>query len=396
MKKYDITQPVTLKKGVYRLNSERNFDYQLNRVINWDGGRLEDVQPIAAKIHTSADWKRELIALGDRAMSEERTGNAIAYYRMSEFFMYDGDPDKKKYYELATKLFYEYYADYFEGEQPRIERAEVPYENVKLPVMHVRPQGESKGTILIHGGNDSYFEEFLFSLLYLQEKGFEVYLFEGPGQGGVMRSQGMHFTHEWEKPVKAVLDTLGLDNVTIVGISLGGYLAPRAAAFDKRITKVVAWSVFPCFQDIIVGTQKPAMQKAFRVMMKLHARPVINLVFGKKAKKEPMIGWGLKHGCYAYEAKDAYDYARKLKLYDLEPVADKITQDMLIIGADRDHFIDYRLTGREINMLTNVKSLTFRLFTEKEEAQNHCNVGNGRIVLDAICDWISQINTRDE
>ena len=396
MKKYDITQPVTLKKGVYRLNSERNFDYQLNRVINWDGGRLEDVQPIAAKIHTSADWKRELIALGDRAMSEERTGNAIAYYRMSEFFMYDGDPDKKKYYELATKLFYEYYADYFEGEQPRIERAEVPYENVKLPVMHVRPQGESKGTILIHGGNDSYFEEFLFSLLYLQEKGFEVYLFEGPGQGGVMRSQGMHFTHEWEKPVKAVLDTLGLDNVTIVGISLGGYLAPRAAAFDKRITKVVAWSVFPCFQDIIVGTQKPAMQKAFRVMMKLHARPVINLVFGKKAKKEPMIGWGLKHGCYAYEAKDAYDYARKLKLYDLEPVADKITQDMLIIGAGRDHFIDYRLIGREINMLTNVKSLTFRLFTEKEEAQNHCNVGNGRIVLDAICDWISQINIRDE
>lgn len=394
MKKYDISQPITLKKGVYKLNSERNFDYQLNRVINWDGGRLEDVQPVAGNIHTSADWKRELIALGDKAMSEERTGNAIAYYRMSEFFMYDGDPDKKKYYELATKLFYEYYADYFEGENPRIELTSVPYENVKLPVMHVRPDGDSKGTILIHGGNDSYFEEFLFSLLYLQEKGFEVYLFEGPGQGGVMRSQGMHFTHEWEKPVKAVLDTLGLDNVTIVGISLGGYLAPRAAAFDKRITKVIAWSVFPCFQDIIVGTQKPAMQKAFRVMMKLHARPVIDLVFGKKARKEPMIDWGLKHGMYAYEANDAYGYAKKLKLYDLAPAADKITQDMLIIGANQDHFIDYRLIGREIDMLTNVKSLTFHLFTDKEDAQNHCNVGNGKIVLDEICDWITQINER--
>ena len=394
MKKYDISQPITLKKGVYKLNSERNFDYQLNRVINWDGGRLEDVQPVAGNIHTSADWKRELIALGDKAMSEERTGNAIAYYRMSEFFMYDGDPDKKKYYELATKLFYEYYADYFEGENPRIELTSVPYENVKLPVMHVRPDGDSKGTILIHGGNDSYFEEFLFSLLYLQEKGFEVYLFEGPGQGGVMRSQGMHFTHEWEKPVKAVLDTLGLDNVTIVGISLGGYLAPRAAAFDKRITKVIAWSVFPCFQDIIIGTQKPAMQKAFRVMMKLHARPVIDLVFGKKARKEPMIDWGLKHGMYAYEAKDAYGYAKKLKLYDLAPAADKITQDMLIIGANQDHFINYRLIGREIDMLTNVKSLTFRLFTDKEDAQNHCNVGNGKIVLDEICDWITQINER--
>ena len=395
MKKYDITQPIVLKKGVYRLNDERNFDYQLNRVINWDGGRLEDVQPVASRIKNSADWKRELIKLGDTAMSEERTGNAIAYYRMSEFFMYDGDPDKRKYYELASKLFYEYYADYFDGENPRIERYDVPYENVKLPVMHVKPSGECKGKILIHGGNDSYFEEFLFSLLYLQEKGFEVYLFEGPGQGGVMRVQGMHFTHEWEKPVKAVIDFFDLSDITIVGISLGGYLAPRAAAFDKRITKVVAWSVFPCFQDILVSMQPQSTQRAFHTLMKLHARPLLNLVFGKKAKKSPIIDWGIKHGCYAYEAPDAYSYAKKMKLYDLAPIADKITQDMLILGANGDHFIDYRLIGREINMLTNVRSLTFRLFTDKEDAQNHCNVGNGKLALDTICDWIVDINKRN-
>lgn len=34
----------------------------------------------------------------------------------------------------------------------------------------------------------------------------------------------------------------------------------------------------------------------------------------------------------------------------------------------------------------------FRLFTDKEEAQNHCNVGNGKIVLDTICAWITQID----
>ena len=80
----------------------------------------------------------------------------------------------------------------------------------------------------------------------------------------------------------------------------------------------------------------------------------------------------------------------------MKPRTEKITQDMLIIGADQDHFIDYRLIGREINMLKNVKSLTFRLFTDKEDAQNHCNVGNGKIVLDTICDWIIQINRRDD
>ncbi len=391
MKKYDVKQPIILKKGVYKLNDESNFNFQLNRVINWDGGRLIDIEKIAARIKVSADWKRELIALGNEAMSEERIENAIAYYRMSEFFMYDGDPDKKKYYQLATDLFYQYYADYFEGENPRIERFEVPYETVRLPVMRVVPKNENKGRILIHGGNDSYFEEFLFTILYLQEQGFEVYLFEGPGQGGVMRLQGMHFTHEWEKPVKAVLDYFDLDQITIIGISLGGYLAPRAAAFDKRIARVVAWSIFPCFQDVIVGMESPGVQKIFYLLMNLHAKPIINLIFNTLAKKEPVIDWGLKHGMYAYEANSAYDYARKLKLYDMEPVADKITQDMLIIGANEDHFIDYRIVSREINMLKNVKSLTFRLFTDKEDTQNHCNVGNGKLVLDTICNWITQI-----
>ena len=391
MQKYDVTKPVILKKGVYKLNDEANFNYQLNRVINWDGGRLEDVQKVAGKIHNSDDWKKELILIGDEAMKEGRTDNAIAYYRMSEFFMYDGDPDKRKYYEKATKLFYEYYADFFEGDHPRIERYDVPYENVKLPVMHVVPDCESKGTILIHGGNDSYFEEFLFTVLYMQEQGFEVYMFEGPGQGGVMRVQGMHFTHEWEKPVKAILDHFGLSDVTIIGISLGGYLAPRAAAFDKRITKVVAWSIFPCFQDILVSMQPQGTQKAFHTLMKLHARPLLNFVFGKKARKSPIIDWGIKHGCYAYEASDAYSYAQKLKLYDIAPVADQITQDMLILGANGDHFIDYHLIGKEINMLRNVRSLTFRLFTDKEEAENHCNVGNGKLAIDEILSWITRI-----
>lgn len=395
MEKYDVTKPVILKKGVYKLNGEANFNYQLNRVINWDGGRLEDVQKVSGKIHNSDDWKRELILLGDEAMKEGRIDNAIAYYRMSEFFMYDGDPDKRKYYEKATKLFYEYYADFFEGENPRIERYDVPYENVKLPVMHVVPYGESKGTILIHGGNDSYFEEFLFTVLYMQEQGFEVYMFEGPGQGGVMRVQGMHFTHEWEKPVKSILDYFGLSDVTIIGISLGGYLAPRAAAFDKRITKVVAWSIFPCFQDILVSMQPQGTQRAFHILMKLHARPLLDLVFGKKAKKSPIIDWGIKHGCYAYEAKDAYSYAKKLKLYDIAPVADQITQDMLILGASGDHFIDYHLIGKEINMLRNVRSLTFRLFTDKEEAENHCNVGNGKLAIDEILSWITRIGSKE-
>ena len=186
--------PVSFKRGVYHFNEERNFDFQLNRIIMWDGGRIEDIVPISQKIHNSETWKTELIKLGEQAEEEGRTENAIAYYRMSEFFMYDGDPDKKKYYKKATDMFYEFYREYFTN--GTVEQFQVSYEEVKLPVMHVKPVGERKDIILLHGGNDSYYEEFFFPMLYLAENGFEVYLFEGPGQGGVMRLQGKHFTHE--------------------------------------------------------------------------------------------------------------------------------------------------------------------------------------------------------
>lgn len=380
------------KKGMRQVNPQSNFNFQLNRVVTWDGGRWEDVEAVGPKIKTSADWKRELIALGDRAMAENRTENAIAYYRMSEFFMYDGDPDKKAYYLKATELFYAYYKEYFSS--GRVERFSVPYEDVTLPVMHAAAKGPCKDVVLLHGGNDSYFEELFFPMLYLAENGFETYLFEGPGQGGVVRVQGKHFTHEWERPVKAILDYFKLNDVTIIGASLGGMLAPRAAAFEKRISRVIAWSVFPDFQKVLLSAAGGGTTaKLAKWLIDHNCRGIVNTVFNKKAQKDEMIHWGLEHGKYAYEAKDAFDYAKKMGNYQMLNVADKITQDVLIVGANKDHFIPYTMVGEEIAALKNVRSLTFRLFTDQEDAGNHCNCGNVKLTFDTFMDWILQMKS---
>ena len=66
---------------------------------------------------------------------------------------------------------------------------------------------------------------------YIVDAGYEIILFEGPGQGAAHRKSSLYMTHEWEKPTSAVLDYFELTDVTLIGISLGGYLAPRAAAF---------------------------------------------------------------------------------------------------------------------------------------------------------------------
>ncbi|EJO5347264.1 alpha/beta fold hydrolase [Clostridium botulinum] len=380
---------ITFKKGVYSLNKEPNFNFQLNRVLMWNEGDLEDVKKIAYKIKNSETWKKELISIGNKAINEGKIKEAIAYYRMSEFFMYDKDPDKLKYYRLASDMFYDYYKEYFDDET--VIKYEVPYEEVKLPVLYAKAVGEKKDTILLHGGNDSYMEELFFVMLYFAENGFDVYLFEGPGQGDVMRTQGKHFTYKWENPVTTVIDYFGLQDITIIGASLGGMLAPRAAAYEKRIKRVIAWSIFPNFLSVVLSTMHPTQQKVLKLLMKLHAVPIVNLLFNIVAKKDATIEWGIKHGMYAYNAKSPYDYLVKLNKFQIEDIGNLIDQDVLVIGANEDHFINYKIFKKELDCLSNVRSLTFRLFTNKESASNHCNMGNTKLVLDTIIGWIEQI-----
>ncbi|WMJ81719.1 alpha/beta fold hydrolase [Clostridium sp. MB40-C1] len=377
---------ITFQKGLYNLNKEDNFNFQLNRIVMWNEGDLEDIKKIASKIKDSTTWKEELIKIGNQAVSQERIKEAIAYYRMSEFFMYDGDPDKIKYYKLATDMFYDYYKEYFED--GTVIQYEVPYEGVKLPVLYTKAVGEKKDTILLHGGNDSYMEELFFPMLYFAEKGFDVYLFEGPGQGGVMRTQGKHFTYRWEKPVTTVLDYLGIDDITIIGASLGGMLAPRAAAYEKRIKRVIAWSIFPNFFLVALGTVPYLLKKLVKMLMNFGVAPIFNWIFNMEAKKDPTVDWAIKHGMYAYNAKSPYEYLVKLNQFQIMDVGHLIDQDVLVLGANQDHFIDYKLFKEELDSLSNVRSLTFRLFTEKESASNHCNMGNTKLTLDTMINWI--------
>src|SRR5512138_2248479 len=175
----------SFKVGMYHLNDEPNFNFQLNRTIMWSGGDVDELRHAGPKIKDSSSWEIELVGLGEKALSEGRIVQAIAYFRMAEFFMFDGNPGKLEVYRKARTLFYAHYADCFENGV--ITRQSVPYENGRLPVWISVPDKEpARDVILMHGGNDSYMEEFLPMVLYLRDKGFAVYFFEGPGQGEVL------------------------------------------------------------------------------------------------------------------------------------------------------------------------------------------------------------------
>jgi len=387
------------KKGSYNFNDEPNFNFQLNRLVMWENGDPEEIQSVSKNIVDSESWVKTLLALAEKAEKKGQIDAQIGYLRMSEFFMFESNPLKLETYKKAKELFYSHNEQKIK--EHGIMSSKVPYEVGEkkgfLPVLYCKAKGECQGRILLHGGNDSYIEEFFDGLLYFQEKGFDVYLFEGPGQGGVLREQNIKFDYRWEKPVSAVIDYFKLEDVTIIGTSLGGYLAPRAAAYEKRITKVIGWSIFPDYFDVVMARIPKVVKKMMDIVFHLKLENIFNPVYKRLMEKDEMLKWGILHGIYAYGGETPMDYARKLRQFTLKGgVGEKITQDMLILGAKEDHFIDPKVFHIEYDVLPNVRSLALQLYSNKDDAGSHCNVGNMKLTLDTMITWIQQMNAKNE
>jgi pimeloyl-ACP methyl ester carboxylesterase len=379
--------------GSRQLHHEPNFNYQLNRLALWNGGDWDELAQAAKRINNAADWEREIILLGEKALADGRLPNAAGYFRMAEFFMFEGNPEKLKVYYKAKDLFERLNWAVFESGEVKRER--VSYMDSYLPVWAARPDGKIKDTILLHGGFDSYIEEFYPVIRYLVQNGYAAYLFEGPGQGETLRSGNLRFTHEWHKPVGAVLDHFGLDNVTLVGISLGGVLAPRAAAFEKRIHRVVGYSILPNLYDVFLSRQSNALRNAISAMLSMGQRRLLNHIAKGKLSRNPMLDWQINHAMYAFGTKTIFELLLELKKYCIADIGGLIEQDFLLLGAGEDHFIPPSFYKDVIDALPNARSLTYRLFTEKEYAGTHCSAGNVKLVLDFIDGWITSVKGRE-
>ena len=375
--------------GSRKLHPEPNFNYQLNRLALWNNGDWEELTQVATRIANAADWEREILALGEKALAEGQIQRAAGYFRMAEFFMYDGNPEKLSVYQKAKELFNQVNASVFDSGEVRRER--VPYMNTYLPVWVALPKEDAKDIVLFHGGFDSYIEEFFPVARYLAENGYAAYLLEGPGQGEVLRVGNIKFTYEWHKPIAAILDYFNLDDVTLVGISLGGVLAPRAAAVEKRIRRVVGFSILPSLYDVFLARQSSSVRTMINTLLSLKQKSLLISVAENKLSRNPMIEWQIHHAMYAFGADTVYDLLCELRKYQIADIGEQIDQDFLLIGASEDHFIPMSLYKDEIDALPNVRSLTYRLFTEHQDAGTHCSAGNVKLVLDFIDAWIGSV-----
>jgi pimeloyl-ACP methyl ester carboxylesterase len=291
------------------------------------------------------------------------------------------DSEKRQMYEKFTHLFY----DAFKNDC--IEKFEVPYEEAFLPAMKASPKGNRKGTIVMHGGFDSLIEEFYSWMRYFSDHGYEVIAFEGPGQGAARRKYELALDYEWEKPATAVLDYFESDDVTWLGISMGGWFCFRAAAFEPRISRVIASSIAYDYMK----TMNVLLRKMHIFFVK-HMKDYSNKMVLKAIRKgNGMQAWMSAQLMYITKKEmpmDAFDIWLQLNEENLH--SDLVKQDVLILTGRNDHFIPFKAHKMQVRALTNAKSVTAKVFKKRTHAHNHCQIGNTGLALDVMVKWIEE------
>ena len=193
-----------------------------------------------------------------------------------------------------------------------------------------------------------------------------------------------------ERPTAAVLDHFDLADVTLLGISLGGYLAPRAAAFLPRIRRVIAFDVCWDLFEAGLSTRPRGLQIATRLLLGLRAGRILDALAHRQMDRDPFSRWAFEHGTYVFGVERPYDYLRRMKAFTTRRISSRITQDFLLLAGSEDHYMPLEHFHRQARALSNVRSFTGRIFTRAESAHTHCQCGNLGLALRVMLDWIDE------
>lgn len=376
------------RTGYYPFNENEAMNFQLNRFYSCGTLGYDELMEAGRQATDFETWISLFTELAEKAEAEGDHLKAAVCYRAAQFYTLSDKKDEQG--NSLKKVLYEKCMEHYDAHYGSIEGMHyerIPYETGYLPVYYMKPEG-SKGIIVLHGGYDSFIQEFLDFLPYFASKGYETYFFEGPGQGEVLMRCGLKMTPAWEKCTSAVLDHFDLDDVTLVGISLGGYLAPRAAAYDERIQRVVMFDLIYDFYGAITHKMGKARARLFDYMT-AHPKNFLWKWLEKKLDENYFTKWLLGHGYAIYEnVHTPCDYFNCIKLYNTKKISPMLKCDVLVLAGAADLYTIFY--EDQLKALTNARSVTGRLFTAEDNADHHCQIGNPKLALETIENWIRE------
>jgi dienelactone hydrolase len=251
-------------------------------------------------------------------------------------------------------------------------RVEILYGQARFPALFVRGHGAGpRPCVVFCNGLDSVKEMIYLSIRdEFAKRGVSCLMVDQPGVGEALRFGGLHAIAESERWAAAALDYLETrkdvdgKRVGMMGWSLGGYYAPRAAAFEKRFRLCVAW-----------GANHNWGELQRRRLAKEGDRPVphywdhVMWVFGKDSLESFMA------------------YAPEMSLVG---VVEKINVPFLITHGANDRQIALADAHQSYNEAVNSPLHELKIFTEREGGIEHVSADNMEPARSYIADWIAQ------
>lgn len=249
-----------------------------------NGVNLADFQEVTQSI---AHWDQWCAAWSARAFQHEELGHAA----MAQGFSLSAAEHWSRaavYYHFAKFLFVQDLGQMRQAHEhavrcstlalphlrPPGERVSIPFAGTQLHALLRKPSqaAAAHAVVVMVPGLDSAKEELLAYEQPFLDRGLATLLVDGPGQGEA--EYELAIRGDYEVPMHAVVDwieqrsDLDASRVGIWGVSLGGYYAPRAAAFEPRFKACVSLS--GPFDWGQVWAQLPELTRAaFRVRSKL-------------------------------------------------------------------------------------------------------------------------------
>lgn len=183
----------------------------------------------------------------DRETARFRALRASQYYSQALFFVLGSEePGNEEQLYKACRGAWDTFCTLCD---PAPVTASVPYGRTPLPVWLFRPDasGRRRPTVILTNGSDGQnVDMWTYGVSAALARDWNALVYEGPGQGQMIFLDQTVFSARWETVVTPLVDWLtarsdvDADKIALTGLSMGGDLAPRAAAFEHRIAAVVA------------------------------------------------------------------------------------------------------------------------------------------------------------
>lgn len=340
----------------------------------------------AKRLEKTAD---EFLSNGHEKSALEAYFRASNYYRTAEFFLHS-DPNDPRILETWGKS-RTCFLEALEFSERPVEFVRIPFEETTLPgyLCLVDNSGKKRPLLIIHSGFDGTAEELYFEIGKLAvERGFNCLLFEGPGQGEVIRKQKIPFRPDWETVVTPVLDyalklpEVDPERIGLIGISFGGYLAPRAVAFEHRFKVCVANGGIYDFYENIIKMNPPNIEM---IINDEEAAKEYDKDIMENIGADVNTGWFYANGMFTFGANSPSELLRMLKPYNMKNYAEKIKCTMLVVDSEDEK----GLPGQSKQLFDALECpKEFMFFTTEEGAGEHCQMGAIMISGERILNWL--------